>query len=68
MLPYLGIFICFFVITIYSLVKSQKIAKSYSDVIEPQNTESRDLMYCPNCGNKRIVKEKFCRICGEELK
>lgn len=68
MLPYLLILIVFLNICIYSLAKSRRIARFYSDVIDPQNAESRPLMFCPNCGNKKVGLEKFCRICGEELK
>ena len=68
MLPILLILISFLNISIYSLVKSRRIARSYSDLINLQNKESRPLMFCPNCGNKRFGMEKFCRMCGEELK
>ncbi|MFX0003375.1 MAG: zinc ribbon domain-containing protein [Candidatus Hodarchaeota archaeon] len=67
-LPYLVILTIFLIITIYSLVKSREVARSYSDMIEPQVTESRALMFCPNCGNKRTAIEKFCSVCGEQLK
>jgi len=68
MLPYLLILIVFLNISIYSLAKSRRIARSYSELIDPHNTQSRPLMFCPNCGNKKVGIEKFCRICGEELK
>ncbi len=68
MLPYLCILIIILIIIIYSLVRSRKIAMFYSEVIETQKSESRVLSFCPNCGNKRMGEEKFCRICGEELK
>ncbi len=66
--PYFAVLIVFLIISIYSLSKSRKIAQFYSDVIEPQGTESKSLLFCPNCGNKRTAIEKFCRICGEALK
>ena len=68
MLPYLVILTTFLIITIYSLAKSREVARSYSDMVEPQASESRALMFCPNCGNKRTAIEKFCRECGEQLK
>ncbi|MFX0039023.1 MAG: zinc ribbon domain-containing protein [Candidatus Heimdallarchaeota archaeon] len=67
-LPYFGILIAFLVISIYSLIKSRKVAKSYSEVIEAQHTESKPLLFCPNCGNKRTALENFCRVCGEQFK
>ena len=66
--PFLAVMIVFLVVSIKSLSNSRKVAKSYSDVIEPQNTEIRSLLFCPNCGKKRTVIEKFCRTCGEEFK
>ncbi len=67
-LPYLCIMGVFLAISIYSLSNSRRVAKSYSDVIEPQNNEPRTLMFCPNCGKKRTAIEKFCRACGDEFK
>ena len=67
-LPYMGVMITFLIISLYSLSRSRRVAKSYSDIIEPQKTESRSLKFCPNCGNERIGIEKFCRQCGEELR
>jgi hypothetical protein len=67
-IPYLGVLFTFLVLSIYSLVKSRKVAKSYSEVIEAQNTELKPLLFCPNCGNKRTALEKFCRVCGEQFK
>ncbi len=67
MLPYLCILIIILIIIIYSLVRSRKIAMFYSEVIDTKKSESRVLSFCPNCGNKRMGEEKFCRICGEEL-
>lgn len=66
--PYMCIMLFFLAITLHSLLKSRRVAQSYSDTIEPQNNEPRTLMYCPNCGNKRTVIEKFCRACGEEFR
>jgi len=68
MLPYLCILITILIITIYSLIKSRKIAIFYSEVIDTQKSESRVLSFCSNCGNKKMGEEKFCKICGEELK
>ncbi|MFX0022764.1 MAG: zinc ribbon domain-containing protein [Candidatus Hermodarchaeota archaeon] len=67
-LPYMGVMITFLIISLYSLSRSRRVAKSYSDIIEPQITESRPLKFCPNCGNERIGIEKFCRTCGEEFR
>ncbi|MFX0008354.1 MAG: zinc ribbon domain-containing protein [Candidatus Hermodarchaeota archaeon] len=66
-IPYFGVFITFLIISIYSVSKSRRVAKSYSDIIEPQQSGSRSLKFCPNCGNERIGIEKFCRTCGEEF-
>ncbi|MFX1378280.1 MAG: zinc ribbon domain-containing protein [Promethearchaeota archaeon] len=68
MLPYLIILLIVFSFTIYTLVKSRKIAIFYSGVMGTQKSEVRLLSFCPNCGNKRTSIEKFCRICGEEFK
>jgi len=68
MLPYLCVMISFLVISIYSLSRSRRVAKSYSDIIEPQRSESKPLKFCPNCGNERTAIEKFCRACGEEFR
>ena len=67
-IPYFCIMLLFLAITLHSLLKSRRVAQSYSDIIEPQNTETRVLKFCPNCGNERIGIEKFCRACGEEIR
>jgi predicted RNA-binding Zn-ribbon protein involved in translation (DUF1610 family) len=66
-LPYMGLIITFLIISIYSLSISRRVAKSYSDIIEPHKAEPRLLKFCPNCGNERIGIDKFCRTCGEEF-
>jgi hypothetical protein len=68
MVPYFAILLVFLIILLYSASTCRWIAQSYSDVINPQNNEPRIPMFCPNCGNKRTVIEKFCRTCGEEFK
>ena len=67
-LPYFVIFICFSICCIYSLLRSRKIAKYHTDIIVPRNIESRGPLFCPNCGNRRIGIEKFCKSCGEAFK
>ncbi|MFX0022763.1 MAG: zinc ribbon domain-containing protein [Candidatus Hermodarchaeota archaeon] len=68
MVPYFAVLVIFLIISIYSVSTSRRIAQSYPDIIEPMDTKSRVLKFCPNCGNERIGIEKFCRTCGEELK
>ncbi|MFW9972921.1 MAG: zinc ribbon domain-containing protein [Candidatus Odinarchaeota archaeon] len=68
MLPYLVVFITILIVTIYSLVKSRKVAVFYSNTPETSLSEAKAFSFCPNCGNKRTGIEKFCRECGEEFK
>ncbi len=68
MLPYSIAFFIGLVLSIYTLIKSRKIAKSYSELISINSPKSRITMFCPNCGNKRREEEKFCKQCGQELR
>ncbi|MFX1388079.1 MAG: hypothetical protein ACFE9M_12755 [Promethearchaeota archaeon] len=66
-IPYMGVIITFLIISIYSLSISRRVAKSYSDIIEPHKAEPIPLKFCSNCGNERIGMDKFCRTCGTEF-
>ena len=68
MLPYLTACIIGLILSVYTFRKSRKIAKAYSELMSINNFESKITMYCPNCGNKRHEKEKFCTQCGQELR
>lgn len=68
MAPYYIAFITGLILSIYTLVKSRKIAKSYSELISTNSSKSKITMFCPNCGNKRSEEEKFCKQCGQELR
>ncbi len=59
----IGLILC-----IYTLRKSRKIAKSYSEKMFSNSPKSKMSMFCPNCGNKRREEEKFCKQCGQELR
>jgi len=68
MSPYYIAFITGLILSIYTLIKTRKIAKSYSELISSNSPKSRITMFCPNCGNKRSEEEKFCKQCGQELR
>ncbi|MHA1985353.1 MAG: zinc ribbon domain-containing protein [Promethearchaeota archaeon] len=68
MLPYLTAFIIGLILSIYTFRKSRRIAKSYSELMSAYNFKPNATMYCPNCGNKRSEKERFCKQCGQELR
>ncbi|MHA2181489.1 MAG: zinc ribbon domain-containing protein [Promethearchaeota archaeon] len=68
MFPYLLALTIGLILSIYTLIRSRKIAKSYSEFISTNSFKSRTTMFCPNCGNKRIEEEKFCKQCGQELR
>ncbi len=68
MAPYYIAFIAGLILSIYTLIKSRKIAKSYSELISTNSSKSRITTFCPNCGNKRSEEEKFCKQCGQEVK
>ena len=68
MLPYYSVLIALLIICIYSLIRSRRIAKFYSDRIVNQVQESNIGMFCQNCGNRRVGAEKFCTKCGEPLR
>ena len=66
--PYFIACITGLILSIYTLSKSRKIAKSYSELISTNSLKSRITMFCPNCGNKRSEEEKFCKQCCQELR
>ena len=68
MLPYSIAFIIGLILSIYTLIKSRKIAKSYSEFISTNSSISKVTTFCPNCGNKKSEEEKFCNQCGQELR
>lgn len=68
MAPYYIAFIAGLILSIYTLIKSRKIAKSYSELISTNRAKSRITTFCPNCGSKRSEEEKFCKQCGQEVK
>lgn len=68
MLPYYSFLIVLLVLCIYSLIRSRRIAKFYSDRMFNQVQESNIGMFCQNCGNRRVGTEKFCTKCGEALR
>ena len=68
MSPYLIALVIGLILSVYTLIRSRKIAKSYSELISTNSSKSRITMFCPNCGNKRSEEEKFCKQCGQELK
>jgi len=68
MLPYSIAFFIGLILSIYTLIKSRKIAKSYSEFISSNSSISKGTMFCPNCGNKRSGEEKYCKQCGQELR
>lgn len=68
MIPYYGISIVLLILCIYSLIRSRKIAKYYSELMTNQIQESKSIKFCPNCGSKRIGAEKSCKSCGQELR
>ena len=68
MLPYTIAFIAGLILSIYTLIKSRKIARSYSDLIFTNSSTSKLTMFCFNCGNKRSEGGRFCRQCGQELR
>lgn len=68
MAPYYIACITGLILSIYTLIKSRKIAKSYSELISMNRFKSRITTFCPNCGNKRSEEEKFCKQCGHELR
>ncbi|NVM45312.1 MAG: zinc-ribbon domain-containing protein [Candidatus Lokiarchaeota archaeon] len=79
MLPYILILTVAFFMCLYSLIQSRKIAKNYSDLINPV-LESRPVprytevkptsiaQFCPNCGKVMKGNEKFCTNCGQEIR
>ena len=68
LLPVYLILIVFLIICIYSLIKSRRIAKFYSELMFTRDSEAQIPLFCSNCGNKIIGAEKFCKICGQERK
>lgn len=67
LLPNNAIFIIFLIICIYSLIKSRRIVKFYSEFESTKNLESNVPLFCSNCGNKMIGTENYCITCGQKL-
>lgn len=67
-LPTNAIPIIFLIICIYSLIKSRRIVKFYSEFESTKNLESNIPLFCSNCGNKMIGTENYCITCGQKLK
>jgi len=76
MLPYLLVFSMIFILCLYSLIKSRKIAKYYSPLIDPviepklrssypEVRPNSIAQFCPNCGKIKKSHEKFCTNCGQ---
>ena len=68
MLPYFFVMIAGLSLSVYTLIKCRKIAKSYSEVIFTNTSKSRIATFCSNCGNIRSEEEKFCKQCGQEFR
>ena len=79
MLPFIIVVSLAFFICLYSLIQSRKIAKSYSDLVDPviepkpipRYTEVRPsstAQFCSNCGKIMKGHEKFCMNCGQEAR
>ena len=66
--PYYTLCIVLLILCIYSLIRTRRIAKYYSEMMDSQIKGSEVGLFCPNCGNRSIGAEKFCRKCGEELR
>lgn len=39
-----------------------------SDIIDQDNSECNQIMYCPNCGAKLSLENNFCNKCGIKIK
>jgi hypothetical protein len=79
MLPFIIVISVAFFICLYSLIQSRKIAKNYSDLVDPiiepkpipRYTEVRTSSagrFCSNCGKILKGHEKFCINCGQEAR
>ena len=68
MAPYYTLCIVLLILCIYSLIRTRRIAKYYSEMMDSHFKDSEVGLFCPNCGNRSIGVEKFCRKCGEELR
>jgi len=68
MIPMYSIYFAFFILCIYSLIRSRQIAKNYSETMFNQYQEMKTTLFCSNCGAKRLGAEKFCKSCGQELR
>ena len=68
MSPYFFVMIVGLSLSVYTLIKCRKIAKSYSEVIFTNSSQSRIATFCSNCGNIRSEEEKFCKQCGQEFR
>ena len=78
MLPYMLVFCGVFVLSLYSLIRSRKIAKYYSPSVDPvieqklksSYNEQRPksvAQFCSSCGEMRKGDEKFCTNCGHQV-
>ena len=77
MLPYMFVFCGVFVLSLYSLIRSRKIAKYYSTSIDPVLEQKPKSSYtevppksiaqfCSNCGEMKKSHERFCTNCGHQ--
>jgi len=78
MLPYIFVICGILLLSLYSLIRSRKIAKHYSPLIDPvlepkptsrytEVTPNPIAQFCPNCGKIKKGYEKFCTNCGQNL-
>jgi hypothetical protein len=77
MLAPILLFVVIFILSVYSLNRSRKIAKFYSPLVDPviepkpiprySDIQHSDIaQYCPNCGSIRKAHQRFCTNCGHQ--
>lgn len=78
MLGPLMLLLIIFLLSLYSMIRTRKIAKFYSPSIHPEFggkpiphhtplARNEIVQYCPNCGNIRKADQKFCMNCGYQI-